>query len=254
MSYPSSPIGPMSCISVTIPVVVGETTVQTMVNNTIRFTESVIKVESIDAHVLSTEVDIVDGKVIIRGKIRKQILYVTHSHYVKEKREDVSFTTFAVIPGATPDDKASAEVKIHGVDWSLEQHARLEQHILLDITVTVTRNIDVNIPVWGAVTGQVMLGGVAQANAILALFDSNGVLSGFTVTNANGYYKFSNIAVGAYTIIAAVIGSYEAKTIQVGPDCLTPLVVNFFNAPTSTCTNTLSSATCNLVAGLLNLL
>lgn len=252
MSHPSKASIP-SCINVTVPAIVGETTVQTMVDNTIRFNESVIKVESIDVQVLWAESEILDGKVIIRGKLRKQILYVTHKHYVKEKREDVSFSTFAVIPGATPDNKASVEVKVHGVDWSLEQHARLEQHILLDITVTVSKTIEISIPVLGVITGQVLLAGVAQANAILALFDPNGALAAFTFSNSNGYYRFNCVPGGTYTIVAAVIGAFEARTITVGWDC-TPVEVNFFQAPTSNCTNTLSACTCNLICGLLNTL
>lgn len=250
MSIPN-PAGMAACIKVRVPSIVGETLVQTMVDNTMHFSESVIKVESIDVTLLRVDWEIANGKVIFHGKLRKQILYVTASHYVKEKREDITFSSFAVIPGATPDMNAMVTVKVHGIDFDLEQHARLDQHILLDVTVQVTQSIEFDVPIFGQLTGQVLLGGVAQANAIVALYDPNGVLIAFTFTNSNGFYRLINVPAGTYTIVAAVTGTYEARTILVGMDCTAPLVVNFFQSPTTTCTNILSASTCAFINGLL---
>ncbi len=250
MSIPN-PAGTASSVFVRVPSIVGETLVQAMVDNTYNFNQSVIKVESIDVELLWVDWEIANGKVLFHGKLRKHVYYVTGSHYVKEKREDISFSNFAVIPGATPDMRASVTVKIHGIEWDLEQHCRLEQHILLDISVQVTQSIEFNIPIFGQITGQVLLGGVAQANAIIALYDPNGVLIAYTFTNSNGYYKLINVPAGSYTIVAAVTGTYESRTILVGMDSTAPLVVNFFQSPTTTCTNILSASTCAFLNGLL---
>ncbi len=193
---------------------------------------------------------------IFRGKIHKQVLFVTTKHYVKEKHEDVSFSGFAVIPGAKPGMECTVNVKVHGVDFELNQRARLEQHVLLDVTVRVTKPIAVSIPILGQISGQVVFGGVAQANAVVVLYDSNMVMIAFTFTNTNGFYRFVNVPPGTYTVVAAVTGAYEARMATVTMEDLenvcNPVIVNFFMAPNAICTAILPASACAFINGMLN--
>jgi hypothetical protein len=223
-----------------------------MSDDTVQFHRGVYKVESVEARVMYVDWDVINGKVLFHGKFHTQILYVTKEHFVRERHDEViSFSNFAVIPQAAPGMTTNVSLKVHGVDWDLDQHARLTLHILTDATVTVTQSVTVYVPLLGSIQGQVMLGGVAQANAIVALYDSNMTLVAYTFTNASGYYKFYNVPPGTYTIVAAVTGNYEARTITVTGSCTTPVVANFFQAPTTTCSNILSASTCAFLNGLL---
>ncbi len=239
------------CTSLTVPQVVGETMVQFMTDDTVQFHRGVYKVESVEARPMYVEWDVISGKVLFHGKMHTQILYVTKEHFVRERHDEIiSFSNFGVLPMAAAGMNSNVSLKVHGIDWDLDQHARLNIHILTDATITVTQSITVNIPLLDGINGQVMLGGVAQANAIVALYDSNMTLVAYTFTNASGYYKFYNVPPGTYTIVAAVTGNYEARSITLTGSCTT-ITANFFQAPTTTCSNILSASTCAFLNGLL---
>ena len=236
--------------TLTVPQIVGEVNAQTEVDYTLHFHRGVLRVESIDAHPMEVHWDIINGKVMFHGKLRTEILYVTGEHYVRDRRDEiVSYANYGVIPAAMPGQNVNVYVKVRGVNWDIDQHARVDMHILLDVFITVTQSVIINVPLFSSVSGTVMLNGVAQANAIVALYNPNGMLVTYTFTTASGSYLLENVPPGTYTIVAAVTGNYESRTITLTANV--PVTANFFQSPTTTCTNILSTSTCAFLNGLL---
>jgi hypothetical protein len=236
--------------TLTVPQVVGEVNAQTEVDYTMHFNRGVLRVESIDVRPMYVEWDVIQGKVMFHGKLRTEILYVTGEHYVRDRRDEiVSYANYGVVPQAKPGQNVSVCVKVRGVTWDTDQHARVDIHVLLDVFITVTESVTISVPLFSSISGQVMLNGVAQANAIVALYDPNGVLVAYTFTTASGNYKFQTISPGTYSIVAAVSGNYESRSIALTANV--PVTANFFQSPTSTCTNILSTSTCAFLNGLL---
>ena len=236
--------------TLTVPQVVGEVNAQTEVDYTLHFNRGVLRVESIEARPMYVDWDVLNGKVMFHGKLRTEILYVTGEHYVRDRRDEiVSYANYGVIPQAMPGQNVSVCVKVRGVSWDVDQHARVDMHILLDVFIIVTQSVTISIALFTTISGQVMLNGVAQANAIVALYDPNADLVTFTFTNSSGYYKLYNVPAGSYTIVAAGGGNYESRAITAPAN--TPVTANFFQSPTTTCSNILSTATCAFLNGLL---
>jgi hypothetical protein len=234
--------------ALSVPQIIGEVNAQTEVDYTLHFNRGVLRVESVDVRPMFVEWDVLNGKVMFHGKLRTEILYVTGEHYVRDRRDEiVSYANYGVIPQAMPGQNVNVYVKVRGVSWDCDQHARVDIHVLLDVFITVTQTIQISVPLYTTVSGQVMLNGVAQANAIVILYDSNGVMYAWTFTSSSGYYKFDFVLAGTYTIVAAVSGTYESRPTTVTAN--TPVTANFFQAPTTTCTNILSSATCAFITG-----
>ncbi len=234
--------------TLTVPQVVGEVNAQTEVDYTMHFNRGVLRVESIDARPMYVDWDVINGKVMFHGKLRTEILYVTGEHYVRDRRDEiVSYANYGVIPAAMPGQNVNVCVKVRGVTWDTDQHARVDIHILLDVFITVTESVTISVPLFSSISGQVMLNGVAQANAIVALYNPSGVLVAYTFTTSSGYYTFQTISPGTYMIVAAVSGNYESRSITVTANV--PVTANFFQSPTTTCTNILSTSTCAFITG-----
>jgi hypothetical protein len=231
-----------------VPQIIGETNAQTEVDYTLHFHRGVLRVESVDVRPMFVEWDVIQGKVMFHGKLQTEILYVTGEHYVRDRRDEiVSYANYGVIPQAMPGQNVNVYVKVRGTSWDIDQHARVDLHILLDVYVTVTDTVTVNVPLFSSASGQVMLNGVAQANAIVALYNANGVLVAYTFTTASGNYLLENIPPGTYTIVAAVSGTYESRAVTLTSNI--PVTANFFQSPTTTCTNILSASTCAFLTG-----
>ena len=236
--------------TLTVPQIIGEVNAQTEVDYTLHFHRGVLRVESIDAHPIEVHWDIVNGKVMFHGKLRTEILYVTGEHYVRDRRDEiVSYANYGVIPAAQAGQNVNVYVKVRGVNWDVDQHARVDMHILLDVFITVTQSVIINVPLFSSVSGTVMLNGVAQANAIVALYNPSGMLITYTFTTASGGYLLEDIPAGSYTIVAAVTGNYESRSITLTANV--PVTANFFQSPTTTCANILSASTCAFLNGLL---
>ena len=236
--------------TLTVPQVIGDVNAQTEVDYTMHFNRGVLRVESIDVRPMYVDWDVLNGKVMFHGKLRTEILYVTGEHYVRDRRDEiVSYANYGVVPQAMPGQHVTVCVKVRGVTWDTDQHARVDIHVLLDVFITVTESVTISIALFTSIKGQVMLNGVAQANAIVALYDPNGVLVAYTFTTSSGYYEFYTIPPGTYTIVAAVSGNYESRSITATANV--PVTANFFQSPTTTCSNILSTSTCAFLNGLL---
>ncbi|HAA89761.1 MAG: Uncharacterized protein XD63_1399 [Thermoanaerobacterales bacterium 50_218] len=242
-----------TCVYIKFPAVVGETTVQHIVQSVTCITGGALKIDHIEASVKEIDWDILDGKVVFHGVIHKQIFYVSKDNYVRHQSEDVQFSGHAEIPGAEPDMKAEVTATIRGpVTYQLLSRGRLEQHVLVDVTVRVTKTEELPVPLLGSVSGTVISNGAAQSLAVVAICDSMWRLIGFTYTNDSGNYRLVSLPPGKYYVVAARAGLYEVKEVTV--EACKEANVNFFQSPSTDCAAAgIPSYLCSLLAGLLGI-
>jgi hypothetical protein len=242
-----------TCIYVKFPAVVGETTVQHIVQSVTCIPGGALKIDHIEASVKEIDWDILDGKVVFHGVIRKQIFYVSRDNYVRHQSEDVQFSGHAEIPGAEPGMKAEVTATIRGpVNYQLLSRGRLEQHVLIDVTVRVTKTEELPVPFLGSVLGTVVLRGTAQSLAVVAISDSMWRLIGYTYTNDSGNYRFVSLPPGEYYVVAARPDLFEVKEVTV--EACKEVSVNFFQSPSADCAAAgIPSYLCSLLAGLLEI-
>lgn len=234
---------------------VGETTTQIVVDNTFQITEGAIKVEHIEASIKDISFEVLNGKVLFNGTLHKQIFYVNRDNFVRHQAEDVPFSGYVVIPGAKEGMTAQVTAAIKDVHFELGTRSRLTQHVLIDVTVRVTEIITLPVPLLGCIEGQVVLGGTAQANAVVAVLDNMSRLIAFTFTNSNGFYRIVSLPPGNYRVVAAASGNIEMISVTVMPEDETCAVANFFTAPMpiTPCPPNIPATICTLVSGLLDL-
>lgn len=240
-----------TCVDVNIPVVIGEKTVQTLVQNVVTIECGSIKIDHVEASIKEIDFDILDGKVIFHGILHKQIFYVSKDNYVRHQAEDVQFSGFAEVPGAKPDMNVEITAVIRGpVRFELLSRGRLEQHVIIDVTIRVTKTKEFSIPLLGCITGTVASNGTAQPLAFVAVADDMWRLIDFTFTNNNGQFRFVSLPPGHYYVVAAVAGSYERKQATVKPcECVN---LNFFQSPSTNCVAAgIPDCLCNLISGML---
>lgn len=242
-----------TCVTVKIPVVVGEATVQHIVQSITHIIEGAIKIDHIEASIKELDWDVLDGKVVFHGVIHKQIFFVSKENFVRHQAEDVQFSGHAVIPGAMPDMEAQVTAAIRRpIQFQLLTRSRLEQHVLLDVMIRVVKTEELLIPLLGSITGQVILNGAPQILAPVAVFDSMWRLIHFTFTNNNGAYRFVSLPPGEYLIVATQTGVFELKRATV--EACKETTVNFFQTPSTDCTAILPGFVCTLLSGLLGML
>ncbi len=241
-----------TCVRIKFPAVVGEATVQHIVQSVVHITEGAIKIDHIEASIKELDWDVLDGKVVFHGVIHKQIFFVSKENFVRHQSEDVQFSGHAVIPGAMPDMEAQVTAIIRRpITFQLLSRSRLEQHILVDVTVRVTKTEELPVPLLGSIAGQVVLNGVPQVLAPVAVFDSVWRLIGFTFSNNNGGFRFVSLPPGEYNVAATQAGVFELKRATV--EACEETTVNFFQTPSTDCTAILPAFVCTLLGSLLEL-
>ena len=78
------------------------------------------KIKLVDAEIRDVEKKVIPNKVIIKGKLHKQIYYVEQcSGEVKETHADVPFSVFIHLDGACPDSNVTTDVEIEYLDSEL---------------------------------------------------------------------------------------------------------------------------------------
>lgn len=107
------------------------------------------KIKSIDAEIRDEEEKILPGKVIVKGKLHKQIYYVVEpSGEVKELSVDVPFTVFVPVEGADEDADVTTDVRIEYIDSELVTKnggKYVKETVVLQISAKVTERLTINI-------------------------------------------------------------------------------------------------------------
>jgi LysM repeat protein len=107
------------------------------------------KIKNIDAEIRDVEEKVLPGKVVIKGKLHKQIYYVIEpSGEVKETSADVPFSVFVPVEGAREGATVSSDIEIEYVDSELvTRNGRkfVRETVVLKVTAKVTDRITITI-------------------------------------------------------------------------------------------------------------
>jgi len=128
-----------------VPVLIGEGSIQKMVESTVTLEESAIKVKEIRALVESLNTTVIQDKVIIQGTLHKQIFYVGEDAVVHHQTELIPISYFIDIDGALPGMNTTVTPVVEHVAFTLLDATTLHQKVILSFSVTVTdvQNLEV---------------------------------------------------------------------------------------------------------------
>lgn len=126
-------------------VVVGENTRQVLVESTVTLNQPAVKIRNITATVGDLSTEVIAGKVVIQGVVRKQIFFVGEDNVVHHQSEDLSFSTFVEIFGAEPGLNVEVEPSIAHIGFVLLNPTTLHQKVVLELFVKVTETRQLNV-------------------------------------------------------------------------------------------------------------
>jgi hypothetical protein len=121
--------------------VVGENTVQTLIEADVTLNTPAIKIDQIVGKILNVETEVIPDKVIIQGILHKQIFFVGIDNIERHQAEDLPFSTFVDIPGVQPGMDVQVHPRIEAIFFNLISPTTLRQKAVLEFFVKVTENI-----------------------------------------------------------------------------------------------------------------
>lgn len=128
-----------------LPRVVGEGTKQTLVENIFDLAVPAVKVSEIQGSLRDIVVDVIPDKVIIQGILHKQIFFVDTDNLARHQGEDVHFSLFIDVPGATPGNDVQVHPRIEGIFFELISATQLRQKVVIEVFVKVTDQVQENV-------------------------------------------------------------------------------------------------------------
>ncbi|NLG83495.1 MAG: DUF3794 domain-containing protein [Firmicutes bacterium] len=118
--------------------VVGEATGQTLLENEVTLAIPALKVEEIRAELQEVTAEIIPDKVIVQGRIHKQIFFVDTAGMARHQAEDVPFTALLDLPGAAPGMQVRVWPKIEKVLFELAGPTLLREKVVVEVFAKVT--------------------------------------------------------------------------------------------------------------------
>ncbi len=125
--------------------VVGENTKQELFESFVTLENPAIKIDDITVKIQNLDMHIIEGKVIIQGVIHKQIFYIGTDNIEYHQAEDVEFSTFIDIPGATPGMDVEVIPTIEFVHFELLDEYQLLQKVVVEFFAKITENVQLNL-------------------------------------------------------------------------------------------------------------
>lgn len=125
--------------------VVGEGVQQTLVENIVDLNFPAVKVDEIHGELRDITADVIQDKVIIQGVVHKQIFLVDTDNLSRHQGEDVNFSLFIDVPGASPGDEVQVHPRIEGIFFDLLSPTRLRQKVVVEVFVKVSEAIQENV-------------------------------------------------------------------------------------------------------------
>jgi hypothetical protein len=119
--------------------VINEGNKQILVENFFTLPLPTLKIREIVAKITDLTTEVIDDKVIIQGTVHKQIFFIGQDNLEHHQTEDVSFSTFIDILGATPGMDVKVDGQIETILFALEDSTTLLQKVVCDFFVKVTQ-------------------------------------------------------------------------------------------------------------------
>lgn len=125
--------------------VVGENTKQQLFENFITLSIPAIKVDDITVAIRDITTHVIQDKVIIQGVIHKQIFFVSNENIEFHQAEDIEFSTFVDIPGATPGMDVEVTPTVEFVHFELRSPVTVLQKVVVEFFAKVTESVQINL-------------------------------------------------------------------------------------------------------------
>jgi len=130
--------------------VVADVTQKTTVDSQVELTVGAEKIFRIVSEIVDEETEIINGKVIVRAVLHKQIFFVDQSGLLRHQREDVPFQIVANVPEAKEDMNVQVRLRLIGdIDFDLVHKKKVQQTAVIEafIKVTETEQLEVVVDV-----------------------------------------------------------------------------------------------------------
>ncbi len=118
-------------------------------DNYIELPDDARKIKSVDAEIIDVEEKIIPNKVLVKGKLHKQIYYVIDpTGEVKETHADVPFSVFVYVEGANDKADVSTDIRIEYIDSELvTRNGRkfVKETVVLEVCAKVTDRMTIHI-------------------------------------------------------------------------------------------------------------
>lgn len=128
-----------------LPRVIGEGTQQTLVENLFTLEFPAIKVSEIHGEIRDITTDVITDKVIVQGIVHKQIFFVDLDNVSRHQAEDVNFSLFIDIPGASPGQDVEVHPRIEEIIFELVSPTQLRQKVIIEVFVKITEFVQENV-------------------------------------------------------------------------------------------------------------
>jgi hypothetical protein len=138
-------LGPGALLKV--ETVIGENTTQILVENVFTLPIPTIKIREIVASIRDLTTEVIENKVIIQGTLHKQIFFIGEDNLEHHQAEDVPFSTFVDIPGATPGMNVHVNSTIETILFELESRHALRQKVVIEFFVKVTETQQLQVQI-----------------------------------------------------------------------------------------------------------
>lgn len=125
--------------------VVGENTVQTLLETDFSLPVAALKIDEIVGKICDLDIQIIENKVIIQGVLHKQIFYVDTNNLGRHQAEDVPFSAFVDLPGASPGMDVQVYPNVEAILFDLVTPTVLRQKAVLEFFVKVTESVRQNV-------------------------------------------------------------------------------------------------------------
>ena len=142
---------------------VGTATDQVLVDSILDLFQPAVKIDEIRATIQDATCTVIPNKVIFQGVLHKQIFFVRQpDNVVVHQAEDIPFSGFVDLIGATPNDTCELGFQIAFVDFHLLNSMQLRQKVLIDVAVAVPTTGITPVPVNGGAIPVPVNGGSSE--------------------------------------------------------------------------------------------
>lgn len=128
-----------------VPVLIGEGSIQKMVESTVTLSNPAVKVREIRARIDDLRTDVIQDKVIIQGTLHKQIFYVGTDAVIHHQTENIPVSYFMDIAGAAPGMNVTVTPTIEHIAYTLLDQNTLHQKVILVFNAVVTDTQILNV-------------------------------------------------------------------------------------------------------------
>jgi hypothetical protein len=129
--------------------VVGENTRQILLENVFTLPLETIKIREIVATIRDLTTEVICDKVIIQGTLHKQIFFIAADNLEHHQAEDIPFSTFVDVAGATPGMNVRVDSQIETILFELENSTTLRQKVVIEFFIKVTETQQLSVQIVG---------------------------------------------------------------------------------------------------------